>query len=82
MNGRHAAAEGYVRSIRQLGGGRRPLPLSSLPPPPPTANRLLATPPAELITPTCDSPRYIDTVSEMYRKRPSAANARAKPSRD
>lgn len=31
---------------------------------------------------TCDNPKYIETVSEMYRNLPSAAIAKANPSRD
>jgi len=31
---------------------------------------------------TCERPRYIETVSDMYRNLPSAATAIAKPSRD
>lgn len=31
---------------------------------------------------TCERPRYMDTVSEIYRNLPSAANANANPSND
>lgn len=31
---------------------------------------------------TCDNPRYIETVSDMYKNLPSAATDNAKPSRD
>lgn len=31
---------------------------------------------------TCDNPKYIDTVSDIYKNRPSAATANAKPSND
>lgn len=31
---------------------------------------------------TCESPKYIDTVSEMYKNRPSDATAKANPSKD
>lgn len=39
------------------------------------------TTPLTKIVPTCDRPRYMDTVSEMYRNLPSAARANANPSR-
>lgn len=31
---------------------------------------------------TCDKPKYIDTVSDIYKNRPSAATAKANPSND
>lgn len=31
---------------------------------------------------TCDNPKYIETVSEIYKNLPSAATAKANPSND
>lgn len=54
-------------------------PLARSPEPHRSLHRRLAATSHQL---TCERPRYIETVSDMYRNLPSAATAIAKPSRD